>query len=83
MKTAVEIKKLHLIEDLLRVESERIIDRIESILKEERLKTLETELNRPYSEKEFNEMIDRSELDVTEGKVLSTKDLKKKVQSWK
>jgi len=83
MKTAVEIKKLHLIEDLLRVESERIIDRIESILKEERLKTLETELNRPYSEKEFNEMIDRSELDVTEGKVLTTKDLKKKVQSWK
>lgn len=83
MKTAVEIKKLHLIEDLLRVESERIIDRIESILKEERLKTLETELNRPYTEKEFNEMIDRSELDVTEGKVLSTKDLKKKVQSWK
>jgi hypothetical protein len=83
MKTAVEIKKLHLIEDLLRVESERIIDRIESILKEERLKTLETELNRPYTEKEFNEMIDRSELNVTEGKVLSTKDLKKKVQSWK
>lgn len=83
MKTTVEIKKLHLIEDLLRVESERIIDRIESILKEERLKTLETELNRPYSEKEFNEMIDRSELDVTEGKVLTTKDLKKKVQSWK
>jgi hypothetical protein len=33
MKTAVEIKKLHLIEDLLRVGSERIIDRIESILK--------------------------------------------------
>jgi len=83
MKSAVERRKLHLIQDLLRLESERIIGRIESILKEERLKNLESELNRPYTESEFNEMIDRSEKDVSEGKVFSTKDLKKKVQSWK
>jgi hypothetical protein len=44
---------------------------------------LEKQLKTPYSEKEFNEIIGIAENDAKEGKVISSKDLKKQIQSWK
>jgi hypothetical protein len=52
-----------------------IIAKIESLLREERLKFLEKQLKTPYSEKEFIEMIGSAENDAKEGKVISSKDL--------
>ena len=83
MRNNVEIRKLHFIEELLKVDNEDIIKKLESILKIERFRILEKDLGQPMTTKAFNEMIDRSEEDVKEGKVLSSKELKKKVQSWK
>lgn len=60
-----------------------IIAKIESLLRAERLKFLEKQLKTPYSEKEFIGMIGSAENDAKEGKVISSKDLKKQVQSWK
>lgn len=83
MKAAVERRKLHLIEEFLNISNETIIAKIESLLREERLKFLEKQLKTPYSEKEFIEMIGNAENDAKEGKVISSKDLKKQIQSWK
>jgi hypothetical protein len=83
MKAEVERRKLHLIEEFLNISNETIIDKIESLLREERLKFLEKQLKTPYSEKEFIEMIGSAENDAKEGKVISSKDLKKQIQSWK
>jgi hypothetical protein len=83
MKTTVESKKLHLIEKFLQIHNEKIINKIDKIINEERFKALKSELDVPYSEKEFNEMIDRAEIDAVQGKVHTSKDLKKQIQSWK
>jgi hypothetical protein len=83
MKAEVERRKLHLIEEFLNISNETIIAKIESLLREERLKFLEKQLKTPYSEKEFIEMIGSAENDAKEGKVISSKDLKKLIQSWK
>ena len=61
----------------------KIIAKVESLLREERLKFLEKQLKTPYSEKEFIEMIGNAENDAKKGKVISSKNLKKQVQSWK
>jgi hypothetical protein len=83
MKAEVERRKLHLIEEFLNISNETIIAKIESLLREERLKFLEKQLKTPYSEKEFIEIIGIAENDAKEGKVISSKDLKKQIQSWK
>jgi hypothetical protein len=83
MKAEVERRKLHLIEEFLNISNETIIAKIESLLREERLKFLEKQLKTPYSEKEFIEMIGNAENDAKEGKVISSKNLKKQIQSWK
>jgi hypothetical protein len=83
MKAEVERRKLHLIEEFLNISNETIIAKIESLLREERLKFLEKQLKTSYSEKEFIEMIGSAENDAKEGKVISSKDLKKQIQSWK
>jgi hypothetical protein len=83
MKETVESKKLHLIEEFLKIQNEEIINRIEVIIKEERFKVLKGELDLPFSEKKFNEMIDRAENEAVQGKVHTSKDLKKQIQSWK
>jgi hypothetical protein len=83
MKAEVERRKLHLIEEFLNISNETIIAKIESLLREERLKFLEKQLKTPYSEKEFIEMIGSAENDAKEGKVILSKDLKKQIQSWK
>jgi hypothetical protein len=83
MKVTVERKKLHLIEEFLKIQNEDIINKIESIINEERHKSLKDEFNTPFSTKEFDEMIDQAEADATNGRVYSTNDLKKQIQSWK
>ena len=83
MNAAVERRKLHLIEEFLNISNETILAKIESLLREERLKFLEKQLKTPYSEKEFIEMIGSAENDAKEGKVISSKDLKEQIQSWK
>ncbi len=82
MKSAVERRKLNIIEEFLNISNETIIAKIESLLREERLKFLEKQLKTPYSEKEFIEMIGSAENDAKEGKVISSKDLKEQIQSW-
>ncbi len=83
MKTAVEIRKLNLIEEFLSLNNEDIIKKIEDLLKEERLKFLEQELKRPYTHEEFNAMIDNAEKDAAEGKVMSSAQLKQQISTWK
>jgi hypothetical protein len=83
MKVTVESKKLHLIEEFLKIQNEDIINKIEVIINEERHKSLKDVFNSPFSTKELDEMIDQAEADAKHGRVYSTKDLKKQIQSWK
>ena len=83
MKTTVESKKLHLIEEFLKIQNEETIHKIEVIIRQERFKVLKGELDTAISEMELNEMIDRAENDAIQGKVTTSKDVKKQIESWK
>ncbi len=83
MKTTVESKKLHLIEEFLKIQNEETIHKIEVIIRQERFKVLKGELDTAISEMELNEMIDRAENDAIKGKVTTSKDVKKQIESWK
>ena len=83
MKTTVESKKLHLIEEFLKIQNEETIHKIEVIIRQERFKVLKGELDTAISEMELNEMIDRAENYAIQGKVTTSKDVKKQIESWK
>ena len=83
MKNQLELRKLDFIEEILKVEDENIIIKLQTILKEECLKVLDKELVKEMSVVDFNEMIDKSEADLQVGKIISSKELKMKVQNWK
>ena len=54
----------------------KIIAKIESLFREERLKFLEKQVKTPYSEKEFIAMIGNAENDAKEGKLIVTCETK-------
>ena len=83
MKTTVESKKLHLIEEFLKIQNEETIHKIEVIIRQERFKVLKGELDTAISEMELNEMIDRAENYAIQGKVTNSKGVKKQIESWK
>ena len=78
----IEARKLELIEEFLRISDESIIEKLEALIRVEKQKRYERELT-PMSVNEFHEMIDQAKLDKENGRVISHKDLKTKVKSWK
>lgn len=83
MDSQVDTRKLHFIEELLKVDNEDIIKKLAIILREERLKILEKESNEPLHPDALNAMIDRAEEDLRSGNYTSSSDLKSKVKKWK
>jgi hypothetical protein len=77
----IQAKKLVLIEELLRIEDESFVSKLELFIRDEKKKLRENNL-KPMSLDEFNEMIDQSKQDSDAGRVISHNDLKKKIKSW-
>ena len=78
----IQARKLFLIEEFLRISDEKLIAKLELFLKKEKKIIHERNL-KTMSLKEFNEMIDLAKQDSDAGRVISHKDLKKKVRTWK
>ena len=77
----LQAKKLHFVQEFLRLRDERLIDRLNYVLRSERKKKFEKEL-KPFTEKEVNELIDNAESDARNGKVTSARELKNEIDSW-
>ena len=77
----IQAKKLVLIEELLRINDEGFISKLELLIKDEKKKLRERDLT-PLSIDEFHEMIDQSKRDSDAGRVISHNELKKKVNNW-
>lgn len=78
----IQVRKLNLIEEFLRISDERIIEKLESFIKIEKEKQYDREL-KPMSLEEFHEMIDQAKQDKANGRIISHDELKKRVKSWK
>ena len=77
----IQTRKLHFVHEFLRFKNEKLIDKLEKILKSERKKQFEDSL-KPMNIKDFNKMIDNAEKDSKNGKLTSAQDLKKDIDSW-
>ena len=77
----IQTRKLHFVQEFLRVKNEKLIDKLEKNLKSERKKQFEDSL-KPMNIKDFNKMIDNAEKDSKNGKLTSAQDLKKDIDSW-
>lgn len=78
----LQTRKIQFIQEFLRINSEDLINKLDKFLHEERKKIVEQE-NKPMPLEQFNEMIDQSENDFANGKVIEAKDLKKEIAKWK
>ena len=77
----IQTKKLHFVQEFLRLRDESLIDKLSNLLRMEKKKKIEKEL-KPFSQKELNDLIDRAESDSENGRLTSARELKNEIDSW-
>jgi len=78
----LQTKKIQFIREVLRIKSEEIIDKLESILHQERRKSVEKDLN-PMTLDEFNAIIDQAEDDAEHNRLYNAGEILKDIDTWK
>jgi hypothetical protein len=77
----LETKKLSFIQEILRIQSEKTISRLETILRKEKT-VIEFENIQPMTMKKFNQRIDKSLEDSKKGKLTEISDLISEIDKW-
>jgi len=78
----LQARKIYLIQEFLRINSEDLINKLDKFLHVEKSKIYEQEL-KPMSMDSFNAMIDQAEDDAANGRVIEAKNLRKDIEKWK
>jgi len=78
----IQARKIHFVQEFLRVADDELVTKLESLLRIERMKKLEKELS-PMTMKEFNEIIDKSEDDFKNERVTEARNLLNQIDTWK
>ncbi|MGX1024347.1 hypothetical protein [Psychroflexus sp. MBR-150] len=78
----IQTRKIEFVQEFLKVESEDIIKRLESILHKENENSDKEEFH-PMSIDELNRRIDRSLEDSKNGRLIKASDLKAKMEKWR
>ena len=78
----LQARKVNFIQEFLRINSEDLISKLDKLLHEEKKRIYDKELN-PMSIETFNSMIDSSEDDAANDRVVDAKILKKDISKWK
>jgi len=77
----LEARKLSFIQEFLKIQSEKTISRLETILRNEKT-VIEFENIQPMTTKEFNQRIDKSLNDSKKGKLTEVNDLISEIEKW-
>ena len=77
----LQARKIHFVQEFLRLNNEKIISKFEQILHTEK-KKLYSENISPMSLNEFNRIIGDSEDDATNGRVKGIQELDRDIDSW-
>jgi hypothetical protein len=77
----IQTRKITFVQEFLRLQNEEIISGLENLLRKKKAEQFENEL-KPMSLNEFNEQIDKSLDDSSNGKVIKAEDLKEKIKKW-
>lgn len=78
----IQTRKINFNQDFLRLRDIKLIEKLEKILLEEKVRDYEANL-KPMNIDNFNKMIDKSIEDSKQGNVVSARDLKESVKKWK
>jgi hypothetical protein len=78
----IQARKLHFIQEFLRVADDELVGKLERLLRTERKKKLDKDIS-PITLKEFNEIIEKSEDDFTNGRETEARNLLNQIDSWK
>jgi len=77
----LEARKLSFIQEILKIQSEKTISRLETILRKEKT-LIEFENIQPMTMKKFNQRIDKSLDDSKKGKLTEVNDLISEIDKW-
>ncbi|AMC10290.1 hypothetical protein Lupro_03035 [Lutibacter profundi] len=77
----LETRKLSFIQEILRIQSEKTISRLETILRKEKT-VIEFENIQPMTMKKFNQRIDKSLENSKKGKLTEVNDLISEIDKW-
>jgi hypothetical protein len=78
----IQARKISIIQEFLRINSEELINKLDKFLHDEKKKIYEKDL-KPMSLDNFNDMIDKAEDDAVNDRVVEAKILKKDIEKWK
>ncbi len=77
----IQARKIHFVQEFLRVSDEELVTKLENLLRKERKKKYDKEIH-PMTVNELNEMVDQSEDDFRQGKATDAKNLLNEIDSW-
>jgi hypothetical protein len=77
----IQTRKIKFVQEFLKLQSEEVISRFEKILKKENVSS-EKEEFKAMSIEEFNSRIDQSMGDSKDGNLISSRELKAKIEEW-
>jgi hypothetical protein len=77
----IQTRKIEFIQEFLKLQSEEVIYRFEKMLKKENISSEQAEF-KPMSVEEFNSRIDQSMNDSKNGRLISSSELKSKIEEW-
>lgn len=80
-KMDLQTRKLELIREFLKIQSEDVISHLEAILKKENKKSEDIEL-KPFTIEEFSSRIDQSMEDSKNGLLIEASELKVQIDKW-
>ncbi|NOR58126.1 MAG: hypothetical protein GQ474_06360 [Sulfurimonas sp.] len=77
----LEARKLSFIQEILKIQSEKTISRLETMLRKEKT-ALEFENIQPMTVEKLNQRIDKSLEDAEKGKLTAVNDLISEIDKW-
>ncbi|MCX6309562.1 MAG: hypothetical protein NTY32_12270 [Bacteroidia bacterium] len=78
----IQTKKLKLIEDFLSISDEKLLDKLDYLIRKEKREGYSEKL-KPLSLNEFHEMVNEAIEDYEKGNTILQEDLEKEVLTWK
>jgi hypothetical protein len=77
----LETRKITFVQEFLRLQNEEIVIGLEKLLRKKKKDLFEKKLT-PMSMEQFNKEIDQAMDDSENGRIISAKELKKKMHKW-
>ena len=78
----LQTRKIQFIQEVLRLKNEKIIEKLEKILHQEKKKGMEEEFSQMTME-EFNALIDQAEDDSLNNRLFNAGEILKDIDTWK